>query len=353
MGIRPGHLVLLGSGETSASGRRVFDWLLQQYQPPIRLAILETPAGFQPNSEIVARKVAEFLQHHLANYALEIVVVPARRRGTTYSPDDPELADAVLSADCVFLGPGSPTYAARQLRESVVWDALRARFATGAPVVLASAAVLSIGAYTLPVYEIYKAGADLGWERGLDLLGPTGRTIVFIPHWNNREGGADLDTSHCFVGEGRFDQLRSLLPEAATIVGIDEHTALILDPGAGTALVLGSGQVTIPRTGGEDVYRTGSSFSLDELGTLDWAAFVRDVPPALLDRATRIRHQAENSAPVDRDVPGEVLDLVSRREAARRQRDWHVADDLRDEVARRGYRVEDTPAGPRVRPASG
>src|SRR5579883_510627 len=163
---QPGFLVLLGSGETSASGRRVFDWLFQRVPSPIKLAILETPAGFQPNSALVAGKVAEFLSEHLTNYPLETAVVPARRRESPFSPDDPALADVVLGSDGVFLGPGSPTYAVRQLRGSAVWDAARARFATGTPLILASAAVLAISAYTLPVYEIYKAGADLGWERG-------------------------------------------------------------------------------------------------------------------------------------------------------------------------------------------
>jgi hypothetical protein len=31
-------------------------------------------------------------------------------------------------------------------------------------------------------------------------------TLSFIPHWNNAEGGIDLDTSRCFVGLDRFNQ---------------------------------------------------------------------------------------------------------------------------------------------------
>ncbi len=352
MGIWPGHLVLLGSGETSASGRRVFDWLLQASDPPTRIAILETPAGFQPNSALVARKVADFLQQHLANYSLDTTIVPARRRGTPFGPDNPSLVDDVLSADCLFLGPGSPTYAVRQLRESILWDAVRARFATGASLVFASAAVLAISAFTLPVYEIYKAGADLEWVRGLDLLGPAGQKFVFIPHWNNREGGPELDTSRCFIGRERFQELHALLPRDSTIVGIDEHTALILQPSTGTGLVMGAGAVFVERAGHQERHGRGTTFSLGELGDLDWDAFVSATPASLRERARSLHRAADPPRPGPSLIPGQVMDLVRRREEARQQRDWKVADSLRAEVSRLGYQVDDTPSGPRVRLAT-
>jgi len=346
----PGQLVLLGSGETSASGRRVFDWLFQQIPPPVRLAILETPAGFQPNSTLVARKVAEFIQQRLANYVVETTIVPARKRDTPFTPDDPALADQLLAADCLFLGPGSPTYAVRQLRESIVWDALRARYASGASLVLASAAVLAISAYTLPVYEIYKAGADLGWERGLDLLGDTGSTLVFVPHWNNREGGAELDTSHCFVGPERFAELRADLPPEATVVGIDEHTAFILDPAAGHGLVMGTGGVTIDQETGPAYFGHGSSIPLSDLGDLDWQGLARGLPAALVERARALAQRRQRDERPIATVPDDILALVQRRETARQQRDWKAADGLRLVVERRGYLVQDTPTGPRVQP---
>ena len=47
---QPGLVILLGSGERTPSGRRIFDWLFRRLPPPVRLAILETPAGFEPSS---------------------------------------------------------------------------------------------------------------------------------------------------------------------------------------------------------------------------------------------------------------------------------------------------------------
>jgi cysteinyl-tRNA synthetase len=54
-------------------------------------------------------------------------------------------------------------------------------------------------------------------------------------------------------------------------------------------------------------------------------------------------------------VPVETLDpalarLVQEREQARRGKDFQRADALREEIGRAGYRVEDTPQGPRVFP---
>jgi cysteinyl-tRNA synthetase len=48
-------------------------------------------------------------------------------------------------------------------------------------------------------------------------------------------------------------------------------------------------------------------------------------------------------------LPEEVAALVQQREQARDERDWVVADALRDAIRERGYEVEDTPSGTRWR----
>ncbi len=52
------------------------------------------------------------------------------------------------------------------------------------------------------------------------------------------------------------------------------------------------------------------------------------------------------AAPVALDVPGEIRDILARREAARGAKDFSTADHLRDMLANRGYRVDDGPSGP-------
>jgi len=53
---------------------------------------------------------------------------------------------------------------------------------------------------------------------------------------------------------------------------------------------------------------------------------------------------------VEKEVPKEVLELVRRREEARKQKDWAQADALRQDIKRLGYVVEDTAEGPQVKP---
>ncbi len=128
----PGPIALFGSGETAPSGRKIFDFLfkLMPYSPLV--SIIETPAGFELNSEQVARNVATFIEDHLQNYKPNIQLIPARKKGTAFSPDDPEIARSILESDMIFMGPGSPTYAVRQLENSLTWEYLLARHRQGA-----------------------------------------------------------------------------------------------------------------------------------------------------------------------------------------------------------------------------
>jgi cysteinyl-tRNA synthetase len=49
------------------------------------------------------------------------------------------------------------------------------------------------------------------------------------------------------------------------------------------------------------------------------------------------------------EVPAEVRELIVRRDAARQTRDFQESDRLRDEIRARGFVVEDTPAGRRIK----
>jgi hypothetical protein len=376
----PGPVVLFGSGETSPSGRRIFDMILKDLPPAPRLALLETPAGFELNSAQVIGRVADFFKHRLQNYQPQVTVVPARKRGSEFSPDDPVLVYPLLEADMIFMGPGSPTYAVRQLQNSLAWHYLLARHQLGATLVFASAAVVAISTFALPVYEIYKAGADPYWNRGLDLFGLYNLPMVFIPHWNNHDGGEELDTSRCYMGQSRFTELLQSLPEDLLVIGIDEKTALILDLQGGVCRVVGLGGVTIIRTGhfqpsaglnlpgnllAEEVeqnpgqiqtYRDGENFSLESCRSLDFRSALENLPPAAWKQALQVQEclaterQAAiiEPAPVFETIPTEVKRLLEARQKARDSKDWDAADKLRDQIAIVGWKVVDTPDGPQL-----
>ena len=368
----PGPIILFGSGETSASGRKVFDAVLQDLQPSPNIALLETPAGFELNSAQVIGRVADFIEHHLQNYKPQITIVPARMRGTDHSPNDPVISAPLLQADLIFMGPGSPTYAVRQLKNSRVWYNTLARHQLGAAIALASAAVIAISNQSLPVYEIYKVGEDLHWKPGLDLFGYYGLQLVFVPHWNNNEGGSELDTSRCFMGQLRFERMMELLPAEMTVVGIDEHTALIMDPAQACCHVVGRGGVTLLHTGpghpgatsSQDLveagldevvrirsghihqFRSGESFELKRIGKFNQANLEEILPPDIWQHAQSVTIDLLS----DVEIPDEVLDLVEKRQAARQSKHWEQADVLREQIKALGWQVQDNPDRSEVSP---
>ncbi len=356
MSDQPGMILLLGSGETAPGAQKIYHWLFnrirEQTGDGIRVAILETPAGFEPNSADVAGQVGAYFQKRLQNYRPTVQIVPARKKSTAYSPDDPALAAMLHGANVIFLGPGSPTYAARQLRDSLVWETVRACHRAGAILILASAATLAISRCTMPVYEIYKVGEDVHWKPGLDLLGDFGLATVFVSHWNNRDGGETLDTSRCYLGQQRFGQMVQLLPgglAANTVVGIDENTALVVDPANRSWQVMGPGHVTIQSQHSTTPFPTGVIRPLSDFGAFALPTPVeRGITPLvwqdmLAGRAAGAAVRAAQPHPT-----AAVLALVAGREAARTARNWGEADRLRHELAKQGWQVLDTAEGPVV-----
>jgi len=343
---KQGLIVFFGSGEISPSGRRVYDWVMNRLSEPIRVAILETPAGFQPNSAVVAGKVGDFLSHHLQNYRHDITVIPARKRGIQHSPDNEDIVSPIINPDIIFLGPDSPTYTIRQLQDSITWHTVLACNRQGSNLVLASAATIAASNHALPVYEIYKAGEDLYWHPGLDLFGPYGLSVVFVPHWNNREGGAELDTSCCFMGKSRFEQLQAMLPSDVSVVGIDEHTALVMDIPAGKCHVLGRGTVTLLQKKNIKSYASKQVFSINELGPFHMIEPECNIPSNIWERVLAGRNREPSE--VDVQPTPEVCVLVQNRALARTAGDWNTADELRRQLLSLGWQVNDTPDGPQL-----
>jgi hypothetical protein len=138
----------------------------------------------------------------------------------------------------------------------------------GGTVVLGSAAAVTVGSYAVPVYEIYKVGEDPSWLPGLDLLGQlTGISAAVIPHFDNREGGRH-DTRYCYLGSQRLDAMEADLPPEVGVLGVDEHTAVVVDTAEGTATVHGAGGMTLRHRGVSEVVPAGDTIALPDLAAL-------------------------------------------------------------------------------------
>ena len=373
-----GRLVLMGSGELAPTMVPIHRQGLAAAGTDL-VTVLDSSYGFQENADELTERIRSFFATSLGAR----VTVASLRRADASAGVRARAVAAVEEGDYLFAGPGSPSYALGVWSTTGVGDALRRRLSAGATVTLASAAALTAGVKTIPVYEIYKVGADPFWLDGLDLTGPLGLAMVVVPHWNNTEGGTH-DTSRCYIGRRRFDLLASRLDTG--VVGIDEHTAAIFDFGAGTLRVAGRGTVTL-LAAEEVVFSDGDETPLDEVAALlgsmrrppevppsddhglpplwealaagDVAgavdALVAAVEAADSTGARRaleasfvrlVELAVEGSVEPRRRIGGLVDLIVEVRERLRKDRRWELADLIRDRLGELGVEVQDRREGP-------
>lgn len=257
----PRLLTIMGSGETAPTMVTTHRKLAARLPKGARAVLLDTPYGFQENASELSSKARDYFQ---TSINLQLVTADLDRVHGADSVHVERALKLVADAHYVFAGPGSPSYALRQWSGTAMSEVLRAKLRQGGVVTFASAAALTLGRFTLPVYEIYKVGEDPRWLEGLNVLGELGIDAVVVPHYNNAEGGHH-DTRFCYMGERRLAQLESELDDETWVLGVDEHTALVIDIEADTAEVTGKGVVTLRVRGESEEIRAGETFSLGRL----------------------------------------------------------------------------------------
>ena len=261
MSTSPRILTIMGSGETAPTMMKHHRELIARFPGTPKAVVLDTPYGFQENASELASKAVEYFRKSVG-HPIEIAGLTRLHGQDTLTVE--QGLSRVRQADYVFAGPGSPTYALRQWAGTSVPDIVRGKMRTGGAVTFASAAALTLGRYTVPVYEIYKVGDDPSWLEGLDVLGEIGLNVAVIPHYDNAEGGHH-DTRFCYLGEHRLAMLEEQLPANAHVIGVDEHTGVILDLDSNTATVIGNSTITVRIKGRSTIHNSGDVISIDAL----------------------------------------------------------------------------------------
>jgi len=324
------QLVIMGSGETAPTmvpvHREVF-----AATPPGPAVMLDTTFGFQLNADELVSRTSRYFAESIGK---QVDVASWRRRDDGALQREKSLA-LLTQATWAFAGPGSPTFALRQWVDTPVPAALADVVRRGGTLVMGSAAVVTLGVCAIPVYEIYKAGIDPYLAEGLDLIGAlTGIEAMVIPHYDNAEGGSH-DTRFCYLGEQRLALLEGQLPPDVGVLGIDEHTALLIDLAAQTAAVKGNHVVTVRRRGESREFAAGTVLPLAELAALlrgaeklgghATAALSQTREPVeaaagtSLHDATEGARQAFDAAHAARDVDGCAAAILSLESAIH---DW-------------------------------
>lgn len=263
----PRLLVIMGSGETAPTmkipHRRVFERLEADGDCAVPV-MLDTPFGFQENAPILAAATTKYFSDAVSK---DVAVAGLARTDTGDSAAIEAAMTRIRDANWIFAGPGSPTFALRQWQRTGLRDVLAEKLRPvadggGGALVFSSAAALTLGCATVPVYEVYKVGMDPWWEPGLDVLADIGINAAVIPHYDNQEGG-NHDTSFCYLGERRLAMLEPELPDGAFVLGLDEHTGVIMDLDADTAEIVGKGGLTLRRQGVSVRHESGTTIPLD------------------------------------------------------------------------------------------
>ena len=269
-------LAIMGSGETSPTMVTVHRELVSRLGlASPQAVVLATPYAFQENAADVSARTQRYFADSVG-LQVRVAAGTSPNADPGMAPplippdeeDEARQAAGIRAADWVFAGPGSPSYALAHWQAGPVAAGLRDRVLAGEGLtVLASAAAATAGRFTLPVYEIYKAGGAPRWLDGLDLLGPLGLTVALIPHYDNAEGGR-YDTRHCYLGERRLAVMERELGDDAAVLGVDEHTAVLIDLRTSDIEIRGRGGVTVRRSGDSVVLPAGTRLSLAELRDL-------------------------------------------------------------------------------------
>lgn len=299
----------MGSGETAPTMVTTHRRLTSLLPTPVKAVVLDTPYGFQENAPELASRAVEYFR---TSINVDLAIAGLIRLRDTHLPADPVEIErglrTVTEANYVFAGPGSPTYALRQWSGSPIARIINTKLATGGIVTFASAAALTLGKVTVPVYEVYKVGQDVERLEGLDILGSIGINAAVIPHYDNTEGGHH-DTRFCYLGEARLHVFESLLDDETYVLGIDEHTGLVIDLDTETATVVGNSTVTIRLRSDSFVYQVGD---IIPLAVLQDPSQLRNgttpvvTPPVIPDSATGLPDNAAVATSLD-----SVLDTLT------------------------------------------
>ena len=377
-------LMILGSGETSPAMVTPHQHVLAGLAAGTKAVVLDSPYGFQENADELTERTIQYFRESVG---FEAEAVSFRSAPVTDPVSHATEMARLRTAGWIFAGPGSPSYALRTWAGSAVPEALHGVLRDGGAVVFASAAALTLGLVTVPVYEIYKVGETPRWLDGLDVFGrATGLRAAIVPHWNNAEGGTH-DTRFCYLGERRLRMLEDLLPDDTFVLGIDEHTGIVIDLDSGSAEIVGRGSITVRAGARERSVMAGSTTTLKEIAdhaqvetrptalphgptaspeiaALEQALEQRDVRTAFaltaeLDRAASTDAQRQTAGSylarciaalgslVDRDtaVTPYIELLLAERTRARDEQRWADSDAIRDGLSAIGLEVRDGPAG--------
>ncbi len=245
---KPGPLALVGSGEYTPAMRETDLLLLNALggAEAARVVVLPTAAGLEHPSS--PQRWADMGVRHFS--ALGAQVAPAMLL-TRADAGDPQILSLLEQADFYYFSGGNPQHLVESLHDTPAWEIISRRHMQGAALAGCSAGAMAFGGWT-PSWQSLSSGRTISFVAALGLL----PRLIVLPHF---------DTMARYIPDGGFNRMIAGAPPGATVLGIDEDTALVrLADGVDWQV---SGRQTVSlldqaAAEGKTVYRAGANVPL-------------------------------------------------------------------------------------------
>lgn len=208
---RHGTLALIGGSEWTPSAAQLDGWLVTRAGAGSAVVVTTAAAFAGPERVGAAARAA------LEPLGAPVTVLDALHRAEA---EDEDLVACVREAALVYIADGSPLHLRSVLKDSALFQAIRAAYDAGAVVAASGAGATLLGDPMVdPRGGAYTVG--LGIVTGLAVL----------PH-------------HAVAPRHLLDRSLELLPARSTLAGVDDGTALVREAD-GTWRVVGAGEVSL------------------------------------------------------------------------------------------------------------
>jgi len=346
MKVAKGSIAIMGSGETSPSLVSVHRSFVKSLDNQVNAYLIDTPFGFQENADVLVEKLKLFFKKSVQ---IDINLASFRNQKIIDSVEYFEMLEELKKSNFIFSGPGSPSYATKTWMDSQIQNLIFDHLKDGKYAVFSSAAASTLGEKAIPVYEIYKVGMDPYWEKGLNTLELFGLSCTVVPHFNNKEGG-NHDTSCSYIGKNRLNQL--LESEYTNILGVDEHTALVVNGSKEVFTVEGLGNVTTITNTGETVFKGGQEYPLTDLQNLlikikennNSASQNKSDETdenSLKKKVAKLNLELKNNQNYTLLFENTISEIISLRNKYRNENKYNESDEIRDLLDRLNIVIED------------
>jgi cyanophycinase len=213
------NLALFGSGEFTPLVDDIDSYLIDTYRPH-NVAVLPTAAG----AEKEVNNWLEAAKQHYAKFNLPVIPVPIFNQAQA---NQKSLISTLDQADWIFFSGGDPSYLMSALDNSLLWETVLKRYQAGVLLAGSSAGAMIMGKFLLASpFKAMFSGSEAVWQKAFGLVDYT-----IFPHFNRLQSHGRL--FHRIVQKSP-PKIRSAW------MGIDENTALIIDPHEKTIHGLGN-----------------------------------------------------------------------------------------------------------------